>query len=107
MSATTMNVLTGAKVAEICKIAKTPRERTRAEAYALIAACDRRLKQASEGTLALADDVRLPMEAVVRVLWKIRLTALEQWKAAKAADLAAGAAEAEASFVGADAPVAA
>jgi len=93
------HILSGSDVAKIVTIAKATRERSRGEAYALIVACDRRLKQASEGTLVLAADVRLPMEAVIRVIWKIRKAALAQWKAAKAADEAAKVEAAEADFL--------
>ena len=93
------HILSVTDVATICTLAKSTRERTRAEAYTVITACDRRLKQAGAGTLALAADVRLPLEAVVRVLWKLRKQALAQWKAAKAADEAARLANAEASFL--------
>lgn len=79
------NIMTITNVATLVSDAKSTAPRTRGEAYAIIVACDNRLKQAAEGTLVLAEGVRLPLEGVVRVLWKLRKTALAQWKAAKAA----------------------
>jgi hypothetical protein len=84
-------------VVVLVKQAQGTKERTRSEAYSLLARTDNRLKAAAEGQLALEPAVTLPLDAVVRVLWKVRKVALAQWKAAKAA------AEAEPAEVSAEA----
>lgn len=78
------NILSAANVAIIARTAKSTKSRTKAEAYTLLKACDRRLGQFTAGTLVLAEDVRLPKNAVISLLWKVRKIALAQWKAARA-----------------------
>jgi hypothetical protein len=72
----------------LAKQARGERERTRGEAYALAQRCSNRLASHTAGKLHIAEDVRLPMDAVVRLLWKVRGIALAQWKAARAAETA-------------------
>lgn len=81
--------LSAKDVAVIAATAKSTRPRTRAEAYTLVKAADLRLKQHAANQLRLAEDVRLPMDAVIRLLWTIRKLALAQWRVARAADLVA------------------
>jgi hypothetical protein len=89
-------ILSVSDVAIITRSARSTKERTRSEAYSLLSRCDARLKAAGRGELALAADVRLPLDAVVRAIWTVRKTALAQWKAAKA-EQAAGWTEVETS----------
>lgn len=96
--------MTVTDVANLVQIARSTAPRSRGDAYRLVVACDRRLAQAGQLKDAdradefLAADVRLPFEAVVAQLWKLRKVALAQWKAARAEDLRA----AEAAFVAAE-----
>jgi uncharacterized membrane protein len=87
-----MHTLSAADVAIIARTARSTKTRTRGEAYSLIQRCDRRLKQAAANELALAPDVRLPLAAVIRLIWTARKIGLAQWKAARAAEAVAPAA---------------
>lgn len=79
-----MYTLSVANVAAIAKAARSTAPRTKAEAYRLVETCNRSLREASAGELALAEGVRLPMPLVIKLIWKVRQQALAQWKAAKA-----------------------
>jgi hypothetical protein len=87
-----MYVMTVKDVAILAAVARSTKPRTRRDAWYAAKAAVTRLKQHSAGELALAPDVQLPMEAVVRLLWKVRKSAMADWYAAKAAEVAAAAA---------------
>jgi hypothetical protein len=74
-------VLSAKQVAIICAMAKSQKERTRSEAWFASEAASKRLKQHAAGQLALADDVRLPLEVVVGQLQRLFFKAQGQWKA--------------------------
>jgi hypothetical protein len=78
--------LSGMDVAVLAKQARSEKPRARGEAYALVQRCNVRLASHAEGKLLLAEEVKLPLVAVERLLWKVRGVALAQWKAARAAD---------------------
>jgi hypothetical protein len=77
-----MRVLSLQDVVVITRTAKSSKARTRRQAWFLLALTDERLKQAARGELALAPAVKLPLAAVVALLWRIRKVALAQWNAA-------------------------
>lgn len=90
-----MHVLTVSDVCEIINATRSTKVRTKGEAYRLFAAANRRLAQAKAGELALAPQVRTPLEVVVRLLVKLRWTGLAQLNAAKAAERELAAREAD------------
>ena len=87
MSHTPKMVLSLRDVAAICATAKSTKTRTRFEAWTLIKLSARRLNGLSLDTLVIAPDVRLPKDAVVRLLWTIYKNAKAQHAALKAAEL--------------------
>jgi hypothetical protein len=80
--------LTASDVTIIARTAKSSKARTRREGWYLQQLATERIKQLGDGSLQLASDVRLPQDAVVKLLWRIRKVALAQWQAASDAEKA-------------------
>jgi len=76
-------------VSVLVAMAKSTKPKSRRDAWFTAKAATNRLKQHSAGQLTLAPEVRLPLNAVVTLLWRVRKTAMSEWRAAKAADEAA------------------
>jgi len=96
-----MTTLTITQVSNIARLAKSTPERDRSLAYRTVQRCDELLRAAAAEQLVLADGVRLPLPAIINLIWTIRKHALGQWKLAKQAEVEAQVAKAQEEFLAA------
>ena len=79
-----MRVMSVESVLQLLAAVRSEEPRTRAQAWLSARFAAEELRQLGEKELVLAPEVRLPVAAVVLLLWRLHRTAVDQWRSATA-----------------------